>query len=113
MNLKEYARLRGTNIKRLSEKSGIPASTLYAISSGDTDFDHTGISVFNAISSALGVTSDELYYALRFGTCEAEERNNTIDLTDSERELIEMYRSLSEDSRDAVMVVLITLAKGH
>jgi len=113
MNLKEYARLRGTNIKKLSEKSGIPASTLYAISSGDTDFDHTGISVFNAISSALGVTSDDLYYALRFEDYEIEDKQISIDLTADERDLINMYRSLSDDARDVLMVVAITLSKGR
>lgn len=113
MNLKEYARLRGTNIKKLSEKSGIPASTLYAISSGDTDFDHTGISVFNAISSALGVTSDELYYALRFEDYKIEEKQSSVELTDDERDLIEMYRSISDDARDFLMVMAITLSKGR
>lgn len=46
MNLKELAKLRGTNLKRISEQTQIPASTLYAISQGETTFDNVGVSRF-------------------------------------------------------------------
>ena len=105
MNLKDLARARGTNLKRVAEQSGIPASTLYAISSGETNFDNVGIGVFKRVANALGMTADELY--MQEITAERDERedNETMRLSDDERELLDCYRALSADEREHVMFV--------
>ena len=107
MNLREYARAHGTNIKQVAEQIGVSPSTLYAISSGETDFDHAGISIFIAIAKALRVSTDEMYAALRYGE-ERQDECSTCVLTKDEREIIEVYRNISPQGQDAVM----TLIKG-
>lgn len=63
MNLKELAKAKGTNLKKVAERCGVPASTLYAISCGDTTFDNVGIGLFMKIADALDMTSEDLYRA--------------------------------------------------
>lgn len=82
MNLKELARARGTNLKKLAESCGMPPSTLYAISSGDTNFDKVGISTFMKIADALDMSAEELY--------RGEKRES--GLTEREAEIIRAYR---------------------
>lgn len=61
MNLKELAKARGTNLKRVAEDAGIPPSTLYAISQGSTSFDNVGVSMFIRVADALGITVEQLH----------------------------------------------------
>lgn len=64
MNLRDFCKARGTNIKRVAEHLGIAPSTLYSISSGETSLDNVGISVFASVAHELGCSSDDLYNAL-------------------------------------------------
>jgi len=101
MNLKELARVRGTNLKKVAEQSGIPASTLYAISSGETNFDNVGIGVFKKVANALGMTADELY--TQELTSEQDKSNNAITLSQDEQELLDCYRALSAPEREHIL----------
>lgn len=102
MNLKELARVRGTNIKRLAEQCGVPASTLYAISSGDTNFDNVGIGLFLKISEALGMTADELYYITSEPTLS---ELPTPELTEQEQKLLKAFRSMDERGKRLVLAL--------
>lgn len=114
MNLKELAKARGTNIKRIAEEIGVPASTLYAISQGDTEFYNVGVSTFMKIADALGVEVERLYelpsvppdgtssYIASLGIKDDDELSAEID------ELAWIYRML--DSRGRHM--LLSAARG-
>lgn len=102
MNLKDYARSKGTNIKKIAEQIGVTPSTLYAISNGSTDFDHIGISLFSSIASALAVTTDELYSVLRFD----DEVDESEVLSNDEKELIRYFRQLSPKAKRSMLLAL-------
>lgn len=101
MNLKEYARSRGTNIKKLAEKIDVTPSTLYAIANGSTDFDHIGISLFNKIADALNVTTDELYKILKDDSDGISD--GSLHLTENELRLVFYYRNSNENGKDAIL----------
>ena len=107
MNLKELARKKGTNLKKVAESCGIPPTTLYAISRGDTNFDNVGIGTMIKVAGALGMTAEELYkgdyedvgfsqltdFARRFAT------DNEPDVV----ELVRLYESMDEPHQDLLM----------
>lgn len=95
MNLKELARSRGTNLKQVAEKCGVPPSTLYAISRGDTNFDNIGISLFMKIADALDMQPEELY---------GREPSETEWSDPAERELVGIYRNMNARGREQLMV---------
>lgn len=90
MNLKQLARDRGTNLKKVAEKCGIPPTTLYAISRGDTNFDNVGISIAIKVAGELGMTVEELY------TGEIKPMPLP-ELPSDERELLSLYRRMDKD----------------
>jgi len=103
MNLKELARSRGTNLKQIAEKCNIPASTLYAISSGDTNFDHVGISTFMQIANALDLSAEDLYR----GDSEKTTEYRYVFIVDEKKEmdeLAEIMRSITKEGRRQLMV---------
>jgi len=116
MNLKELARARGTNLKRLSEECGIPASTLYAISSGETNFDNVGIGLFVKLANALMIDTDDLY-RMNFDASEISEMefdasdkddtavndNRIVELSPDEKELLSCYRSVEAWERELIL----------
>lgn len=90
MNLKEIARSRGTNLKRIAEQCNIPPSTLYAISSGDTNFDNVGISIAIKVAESLGMTVEELY------TGKEQPKNEPLTLSPDERKLVDLFRRMDD-----------------
>lgn len=108
MNLKEIARSRGTNLKQIADQCGVPASTLYAISRGDTNFDNVGIGTFLKLCDALGMTAEELY---------GYEDEPAVQLTDEERELLHVMRSITQDGQKQLMIyargLLVTYPKNN
>lgn len=102
MNLKELARARGTNLKQVAEKSGVPASTLYAIASGDTKFDNVGISTFARIAEALGMTADELYAG--------SVSYSYVKMPTDKDELADIYDSMDAEGRRQLMIYARGLA---
>ena len=97
MNLKELAKARGTNLKRIAEQCGIPASTLYAISSGETNFDNVGISTFIKIADALGMTPEDLYGRT---PADVTALAPAPALTPDERRLLGLYRNMDAAYRE-------------
>lgn len=95
MNLKELARSKGTNLKQVAEKCGIPPTTLYSISRGDTNFDNVGINTAIKVANALGITVEELY------TGESKQRPHArqMRVSDKERRLVELYREMDAQYR--------------
>lgn len=114
MNLKELAKTKGTNIKRIAETCGIPASTLYAISSGETTFDNVGIGAFRKVAAELGMTSDELYanvtnvnyMAVRLDDITEDKPSGNPD----EQRLVELYRAMDADYREMLMKSAVAYA---
>lgn len=97
MKLKELARERGTNLKQVAEKCGIPPTTLYAISRGDTNFDNVGIGTAIKVANALGMTVEELYTGKK-----AQLSAYSRPLDDDELSLISDYRDSSKEGRKAI-----------
>lgn len=110
MNLKQLCKEKGTNINKLAEKVGVTPSTLYAISNGDTTLNNVGVSLFIAISSELGYTTDELY-ALLSGAPESPQ------LTDTEQEIVDIMRSITPQGQQQLLLfargVSSTFAKNN
>lgn len=106
MNLKQLCKEKGTNISKLAEKTSLPPSTLYAISSGDTTLDNVGVSTFIAIASALNYTTDELYSLL---SGEAE----TPQLSDDEQEIIRIMRSVTAEGKNQLLIYARGIASSY
>lgn len=92
MELKRLAREKGTNLKKVAEKCGIPPSTLYAISRGDTNFDNVGIGTAIKVAETLGMTVEELY------TGEAPAKTQPA-LTHDEQKLLGLFRKMDAQTR--------------
>ncbi len=115
MNLKELAKARGTNLKQVAEKCGIPASTLYAISRGDTNFENVGIGTAIRVAGSLGMTVEELYLGKTQEQMSSELKEGALshssshdpfeEMADSSetRELMYLYKNM--DSRHREMLV--------
>lgn len=99
MNLMELAKSKGTNLKKVAEQCGIPPTTLYAISRGDTNFDNVGIGIVMKVANALDMTVDELYT----GKPSIHYAVVSIERDDDERELVELFRSMQPEHRALLM----------
>lgn len=111
MNLKELAKLRGTNLKRISEHTQIPASTLYAISQGETTFDNVGVSRFLKLADALGMTAEQLH---ALPTVTPENVNSyigAIEDSDMDSELSDVYGTLDEQGKAALLTMARALSR--
>ena len=53
---------RGLKPATFAREIGIPASTIYSITRGQTKMDNIGIGIFMKIAHGLGMTAEELYY---------------------------------------------------
>ena len=118
MDLKSLARSRGTNLKRVAEECGIPPTTLYAISRGDTNFDNVGIGTAIKVAGALDMSVEELYTgkptvtytAISLsGYGNAEPNGSESDdppLNDDERELVSYFRQLTPSGKHAILAGL-------
>lgn len=108
MNLKDLAKSRGTNLKQVAERCSIPASTLYAISRGDTNFDNVGIGTAMKVANALGMTVEELYTGNAASDRQKEDAQANGDahcepISQEELELISLYRNADAQGRAHVM----------
>ena len=101
MNLRDIAKSRGTNLKKIAEKCDVPPSTLYAISSGDTNFENVGIGLFMKIADALDMTPEELYGS------ETHVDYAMVDMSKAdsvdERELLALFRNMDDRHRALLM----------
>ena len=125
MNLKELARARGTNIKQLSEVSGIPATTLYAISRGDTNFDKVGIKMFFMLSESLGMSAEDLReFSITGEVPEHDEADETLSsevdtknescidtIDEDEHILLEQLHKMDDAQRSVLLSVAYELAR--
>ena len=139
MNLKELARARGTNLKKVAEQCGVPPSTLYAISSGETNFENVGIGLFMKIAYALDLDTEDLYRmtpekakqlkeaALEYSRdhdfydmadelelrYEADKMRDYIPLASEEKELLDIFRRMDAEGRERLMEQAAFLAERH
>ena len=100
MDLKRLAREKGTNLKQVAEKCGIPPTTLYAISRGDTNFDNVGIGIAIKVANTLGMTVEELYRGeprIDYAVVELPQ------MTSGEEELISLYRNSNERGKAHIL----------
>lgn len=111
MNLKELAKLRGTNLKRISEQTQIPASTLYAISQGETTFDNVGVSRFLKLADALGMTAEQLHALPNVTPENVDSYIGAIDDSGMDAELSDVYGTLDEQGRAALLTMARALAR--
>ena len=103
MNLKELAKARGTNLKKVAEQTGIPASTLYAISQGGSNFESVGIDIFIKVADALGMSVEDLRELPNVTPENVEYYLVTIEDSDQERELLELFDKMDDVARDALL----------
>ena len=105
MNLKELAKQKGTNVKQLSEKCGLPASTLYAIASGDTNLDNVGIDIFIKVAHALDMTAEQLKRTMDDSeiTYAVVELPTDDYVTSDERELLALFRRMDSENQARLM----------
>ena len=105
MNLREYCKTKGTNIKQLAEKLDIAPSTLYSISNGETSPDNVGISLFMSIAAALNCSTEELHRVLT--TSEVHyavvELPSECDLDNDESELLALYRNMDDKHKELLL----------
>lgn len=60
--IKELLDQRREKPATFANRIGIPTSTMYSITRGNTKFDNISIGVFMKIAHGLGMTAEELYY---------------------------------------------------
>ena len=117
MDLKQIARKRGTTLNKVARACEIPASTLYAISSGETTLSNVGVSTFLKIADALGVDADQLYIWMECGNdvdvaYSIVHIDDHVDetLSNDEYELVRMYRAMDKRARADLLAIANTLS---
>lgn len=107
MNLKEFARMKGTNLKKIADETGIPPTTLYAISKGDTVFDNVGIGTFAKLAEALGVSMEELRRIQddEFAYASMDNVLPEFPLSPEEHELVTIFDSLDEHGKRQLLQI--------
>lgn len=122
MNLKELAKARGTNLKRIAEQTGIPRSTLYAISQGETNFDNVGISTFITLAQALDMPVERVYELPSIPPEKIEEYILSLDddetvadsaTTPDESALLSSYRALDARDKERLLEIARVMAGGR
>jgi transcriptional regulator with XRE-family HTH domain len=111
MNLKELAKSRGTNLSRIADQTGIPKSTLYAISQGETAFENVGISTFIKLGEALGMSVEEVFESPNITPEELASYHARKNEIGEEGELLDIYRSLDDRGRRVLMSTARALAE--
>ena len=111
MKLKELAKARGTNLKQVAEQAGIPASTLYAISRGDSNFENIGIDLFMKVADALGVAVEDLRELPNVTPENVEYYLVKLEDNDKECELLQLFGEMDETSKDALLATARALAR--
>lgn len=92
--IKIFRKEKGLTLEDLSEKSGVPVSTIKKISAGITI--DPNLSTVKAIASALGCTLDDFSDGSPFGN----------SVTTKELKLIKKYRIIDEHGQKAVDMIL-------
>lgn len=88
---------RSWSIYRLSVESGIPQSTLTNMFNRET---LPSITTLECICNAFGITMSE-FFAEDMGKSQL----------DTEQEILTLYRALSDETKDSVLVILRELSK--
>ena len=93
--MREAIKVKYESVPKMAKVTGIPVTTIYHAL--DRGLDNTTTRVRTQLENALysSTEHDQDY------------------ITDDEREILAMYRTLSDDSREAVKVVMRTLSKGR
>ena len=89
----------------LSRRSGVKKSTVYNIVNGTADPMELGTSKVLALAEAMEMTVEELFdlpAAMQVSEPTPERKH----LTDVERELLDLWRNATKESRSSVLMVL-------
>lgn len=92
---------KGLKPATFANRIGVPTSTIYSITRGNTKFDKISIGVFMKIAHGLGMTAEELYYG----------EPRRIDYADPRQEQLNgCYESLNEESKEIIAGVVASFA---
>lgn len=92
---------RGLKPASFAKAIGIPTSTMYSITRGNTQMENISASVFLKIARGLGMTPEELY----FGTSSSAPSDPIRD------RIIDSYESMNDEGRQMLAVQAEALAK--
>lgn len=106
MNLKELAKSKGTNIKKVAEKCNVPPTTLYAISDGKTNLGNVGIDTFMKVARALDMTAESLMAEIgtevNYDVASFSDDDEKI-VSGEEFELVKLYRRMQPEQKRLLM----------
>lgn len=97
-NLLEQRKLKPATF---ANEIGVPTSTIYSITRGNTQFEKISIGVFMKIAHGLGMTAEELYYG----------RPSRVEYADPRQEKLNgCYEVLNEESKETIAGVVASFA---
>lgn len=99
--IKNAKNISGLTNDELSEKSGVPFSTLNKILSGETT--EPKLPAIMAIASSLGVSADYLIYGVR--------DSSSVSLSPDESRLLDLYRDLNPQGKEYILQTIEMAAK--
>lgn len=95
---------KGVKPATFAKSIGVPTSTIYSITRGQTKLENIGISTFLKIADGFGMTAEELYYG--------ENRARRAHYSDPRQEDInQSYEVMNENGRSTLKSVADSLRK--
>lgn len=92
---------RGLKPATFANQIGVPTSTIYSITRGNTKFENISIGVFMKIAHGLGMTAEELYYG----------EPRRVEYADPRQEQMNgCYETLNEESKEIIAGVVASFA---
>ena len=101
----QWLKENGVSVLELSRRSGVKKSTVYNIVNGSADPMELGTSKVLALASAMGMTVEELL-DMQPQEKNSEPTTERMPLSDSETELLSLWRNATKESRETVLMVL-------
>lgn len=99
--IKELLEAKKEKPASFAKKIGVPTSTMYSITRGNTKFENISIGVFMKIAHGLGMTAEELYYG----------ESRKVEYADPLQEKLNgCFESLNPESRETIVEVVASYA---